>query len=97
MPDLDIEPWQLYPMPPEQIGKIREYLARRERIAVERGKAEGIAERLVGVEFLTAVVCAVRDDPAHQAMAEDEVCGNCEEIAREIQRHVIAKTGGSDA
>lgn len=60
----------------------------------ERGKAEGIAERLIDRDTLAAIVCAARDDPGHQAMDEDVVCSNCEEIAKEIQQHVIAKTGG---
>ena len=30
------EPWQLYPMPPEQVGKIRDYIERREQVVAER-------------------------------------------------------------
>lgn len=33
---LDVEPWQLFPLPPEQVGKIRSYIARREQIVAER-------------------------------------------------------------
>lgn len=38
---LEIEPWQLYPMPPEQVAKIREYVARRERLAAAEALREG--------------------------------------------------------
>ncbi len=36
----EIEPWQLYPMPAEQVQKIRQYVARREQLAIAEHAAE---------------------------------------------------------
>jgi hypothetical protein len=52
---LEIEPWQLFPLPPEQVGKIRSYIERRERQVEERA--------LLGLLVYVVIVNDRHDDP----------------------------------
>ena len=62
-----------------------------------RGVVEGrrqATEGAVDRTTLAAIICATRDDAVHRVLAEDHVCGDCKEIAKEVGQRLVSRLVG---
>jgi hypothetical protein len=59
----------------------------------QRGRTQA-TEGLPDEDMLAAIACATRDDALHQILAEDYICDDCREIAKEIRQHLVSRLVG---